>query len=193
MWAGDREFTHRDGTVYEERFPNKAKALEQMRNLVREQGKKLVIWPESSDVFHRLLRPAMGDLIRNVSGGSKAEFPWMGGWFFARKHFLLEDLPVNCVLDWRHQAGTCYGLDYFYSDAGHGSASSVNFDADGLDVAVGLGADHQSNPGIVAGSLPAGKGEIVFVAFPQLVRATKSEGTAFNHFIALKMLGNAVR
>jgi beta-galactosidase len=193
MWGGDRELKHRDGMVYREASPNPYKTARELSRLARERGKRLVFWPESSDVFGRLKGEVMHGLLREGHDGSKAEYPWMGGWYFAREHFLLEDLPVNCVFDWRHQAGTTYGLDYFYSDTGHGSARGFILDAEGLDVAVGLGADHQNNPGIVAGSLRAGEGDIVFVGFPQLVRATKSEGTAFNHWIALKILGNSIR
>ncbi len=193
MWAGDRTLKHRDGTVYREVFPNHRKTLREFSALAREQGKRLVVWPESSDIMQKLLDSAMHGLIRNQRGGCRANEPWMGGWYFTKKHKLLDGLPVGCVMDWKYQAGTAYGLDHFYADAGSGGASSFNFDAKGLDVAVGLGADHQSNPGIAAGSLAAGKGQIVFAAFQQLVRATQNEGTAFNHFIALKILGNAVR
>jgi len=193
MWAGDRKLKHRDGTVYQPVYPDHRKTLYEFSSLARRKGKRLVVWPESSDIMHRLFHSAFHRLAHNVGSGSRAHEPWMGGWYFTKEHKLLDGLPVGGVMDWKYQAGTAYGLDHFYSDAGAGGASSFNFDAKGLDVAVGLGADHQSNPGIVAGSLPAGKGEIYFAAFQQLVRATKSEGTAFNHFVALRMLGNAIR
>ncbi len=117
----------------------------------------------------------------------------MGGWYFTRKHKLLDGLPVGHVMDWKYQAAATYGQDHFYADMGGASGRGQVFDAQNLDVAVAIGTDHQGRPCHVAATWTYEGVPLTMVNMPQFVRACAAEGWGFNHWIALKILGNAIR
>ena len=130
---------------------------------------------------------------QNEKDGATAHEPWMGGWYFTRKHKLLEGLLVGDVMDWRYQAAVTYGQDHFYADMGGAPGKGKVFDAQDLDVAVAVGADHQTGPGHVVATWTCEGVPLTMINMPQFVRACAAEGWGFNHWIALKMLGNAIR
>jgi len=55
------------------------------------------------------------------------------------------------------------------------------------------GADHNTKVGISGCVIPYGKGEIVFMALPQLVRSLGTGDNAISPIIARRLLANALR
>jgi hypothetical protein len=80
--------------------------------------------------------------------------PWIGHWYFGRKHWLLDGLPSDCVLDWQYQAG----------DDGDG----LVIDAPGMEAVIGYGKNPGPNLGLDAVVIPVGQGQIVLLALSGL-------------------------
>jgi len=78
----------------------------------------------------------------------------MGFWFFGRKHWLLEGLPSDGVLDWPYQITSGNGL---------------LLSGTGVEPVVGYGKNHDPNVGVAAAVIPCGRGEIVLLALPGLM------------------------
>jgi len=179
----------KEGNVWKGALFNPRKTVDDLFNAAKEYNIPLIgVYDHDRAQSHAGL-PGR----RNVKDGAKTHEPWMGGWYFTRKHKLLEGLPVGSVMDWKYQAATTYGQDHFYGDYGGASGRGWVFDADNLDVAVAIGADHQGRPGHVVASWTHEGVPLIMINMPQFVRACAGEGWGFNHWIALKMLGNAVR
>jgi hypothetical protein len=77
---------------------------------------------------------------------------WSGFWYFGKKHWLLDGLPSNCVMDWPYQIENGDGL---------------SIQAPGLEGVIGFGRDHDPKIGLGA-VIPVGKGQIVLFCMPGL-------------------------
>jgi hypothetical protein len=188
-YAADHEDrTDRKGHVWKGALYNPRKILGDLFEAAKKNHIPLIALYD----HHRAQEGAGLPGRRNVKDGAKAHEPWMGGWYFTRKHEILAGLPVGDVMDWRYQAATTYGQDHFYGDMGGSSGHGWVFEAENLDVAVAVGADHQGRPGHVVATWTYEGIPLTMINMPQFVRACACEGWGFNHFIALKMLGNAI-
>ncbi len=76
---------------------------------------------------------------------------WMGYWYFSRKHWLLDGLPSDCVLDWQYQAAA--------------GGDGVKVDAPGMEPVIAVGMNHSPVLGFGTVVVPCGKGEIVLLPF----------------------------
>jgi hypothetical protein len=109
-------------------------------------------------------------------GGSGAS--WLGFWYFGKKHWLLNGLPADCVLDWPYQIGMGNGL----------MVGGRNVEA-----VVGYGRNHDANIGLAASVISCGKGQIVFLGLPGLEAAFVSNDPAnFQLVTAKRILFNAI-
>jgi hypothetical protein len=104
--------------------------------------------------------------------------PWMGFWFFGRKHRLLAGLPSNCVFDWPYQITSGDGL---------------MLSGSGVESVIGYGKDHDPNVGVAAAIIPCGRGKIVLLALPGLVDSFVSgDSTKFQPVTAKRLMFNAL-
>jgi hypothetical protein len=95
-------------------------------------------------------------------------------------------------MDWRYGVSSFSGSGWLRDDPGGAVADGYVFDAPGMDVAVGFGADHNVNVGISGCTIPYGKGQIVFMALPQLVRSLAPGEHSIHPVIAQRLLANAL-
>jgi len=161
---------------------------------VKNDGTRLVLW--SDDNFRA------EDFVRKLdkfgvakNGGNVGNLgaPWFGSWFFTRKHWLLDGLPADCAMDWRYGVSAFNGPAWLKDSPGGSNTDGFLLDAPGMEVAVGFGADHNTNVGISGCVIPYGKGEIVFYCLPQLVRSLQPGDWATSMPVARRLLGNALR
>lgn len=104
--------------------------------------------------------------------------PWMGRWYFAKKHWLLDGLPSDCVLDWQYQIS-----------GGNGFIAS----APGLDAVIGYGINHNPRPALGAAVIPYGKGQIVLLCIPGIGPSIRTGAPQGIHPVtATRMLYNCL-
>jgi len=161
---------------------------------VHDDGTRLVLWPDNNqraEGFAKELAKAGVVTYSGTVGNLGA--PWFGSWNFVRKHWLLDGLPVDCAMDWRYGISAFNGPSWLHEDPKGTHCDGMLFDAPGLDVFVGFGADHNTKVGTGGCLIPYGKGQIVFYCLPQLVRSLQPGDFAISPVIAQRMLGNALR
>jgi len=161
---------------------------------VKRDGIRLVLWPDDNfrgEDFVRQLRE--NGVIQGGRNVGNLGAPWFGSWFFVRPHWLLDGLPTGCAVDWRYGVSAFAGPTWLHDEPGGAGTDGYLMDAPGMDVAVGFGADHNVNVGISGCSIPYGKGEIVLMVLPQLVRSLGEGDFATNRVVAQRLLGNALR
>jgi hypothetical protein len=105
--------------------------------------------------------------------------PWVGHWYFAKKHWLLDGLPSNCVLDWQYQAA--------------GGGDGLVMDAPGLEAVIGYGKNPGPGLGLGAAVVPYGKGEIVLLTIPGLNSGfVDANAKVFQPITARRIIYNAL-
>jgi len=129
---------------------------------VHDDGTRLVIVSndtDAGDIQEAALALAKQGVMtfQGLLGNSSA--PWMGRWYFGKKHWLLNGLPAGCVLDWPYQITGGNGL---------------LMDAPGLDTVLGYGINHSPTPAVGTAVIPYGKGQIVLFCIPGLGPSFKS-------------------
>lgn len=161
---------------------------------VKDEGVRLVLWPDDNfraENFVRQLREQRvttgGDRVGNLNA------PWFGDWFFVRKHWLLDGLPGDCAMDWRYGVSAFSGAGWLKENPGGAVADGYLIDAPGMEVAVGFGSDHNPKVGVSGCVIPYGKGEIVLMALPQLVRSLGPGDWSISPVVARRLLANALR
>jgi hypothetical protein len=117
--------------------------------------------------------------LLNYVGSVGASGPsWMGFWFFGRKHWLLDGLPSDCVLDWPYQITQGNGL---------------MLSGSGVEAVVGYGKDHDPNVGVAVATVRCGQGEIVLLALPGLMNSFISgNSNGFQSVTARRLIFNAL-
>ena len=90
-----------------------------------------------------------------LAGGDSV--PWIGHWYFGRKHWLLDGLPSDCVLDWQYQVGA--------------PGDGLVIDAPGMEGVIGYGKNPGPGLGLGAAIVPVGQGQIVLLAMGGLYAA----------------------
>ena len=162
-------------------------------NRVSTNGLRLVVWPsavkETMAVVNKLVAANMLRL------GSYAGYtgylpdntaPWMGSWYFARQHWLLDNLPTNCVLGWQYQ------IPHGTGDGGGLLIDSVP--GYSLDVMIGYGRQDDATIAVGACVMQCGQGLIVLPAIPRLRNALSiTNGGIVTQPVALRLLGNSLR
>lgn len=165
-------------------------ALERVKN----DGTRLVLWPDnekSADSFAKAL--ARRNIVNYSGFVGNLGAPWFGSWYFVRKHWLLDGLPVNCAMDWRYGISAFNGPSWLHSEPGGTDTEGLLLDAPGMEAFIGYGADHNTKVGISGCVIPYGKGQIILYCLPQLVRSLQPGEFAINPVIAQRLLSNALR
>ena len=145
------------------------------------QGLRLVIWPSSTDradeAAAALARSGVVTYSGRVGSGQVA---WLGSWYFVRRHWLFDGLPVSCVMDWRYQV----------SDQ---ASDGLLLTAPGLEVAAGYGKFSDARVGMGAVVIPHGQGQIVLFDLPGLESALGGDAGDIHPVVARRLLLNAIR
>ena len=142
-------------------------------------GSRLVILTSGHQDAGQAAATLAGEKLLTYNGMvGQSNAAWLGFWYFGRKHWLLDGLPADGVLDWPYQI-----------TSGDGSVIS----APGLESVVGYGMHHSARVGLGAAVLPVGKGQIVLLGLQNL-EETFVAGTdhACHHVTAQRILYNAL-
>ncbi|HVU08349.1 MAG TPA: glycoside hydrolase family 2 TIM barrel-domain containing protein [Verrucomicrobiae bacterium] len=161
---------------------------------VKNDGTRLVLWPDNNTCAEAFARTLNKRHIVNYSGNvGNLGAPWFGSWFFVRKHWLLDGLPVDCAVDWRYGMSAFNGPSWLHSEPGGTDTDGLLLDAPGMETFFGYGADHNTKVGISGCVIPYGKGQIVLYCLPQLVRSLQPGNYATSQVVCQRLLGNALR
>jgi hypothetical protein len=105
--------------------------------------------------------------------------PWIGHWYFCRKHWLLDGLPTDCALDWQYQAAA--------------PGDGIIVDAPGMEAVIGYGKNPGPGLGFGAVVIPVGQGKIVMLALGGLNAAfIKGDPKGFQPVTAKRIVYNAL-
>ena len=136
-------------------------------NQVYSNGVRLVAWPngisEAMVFANRLTASNIVSVVTwNGNNGflAEANAPWLGSWYFARQHWLLDGLPVNSVLGWQ------YLVPHLGADVGAMLIDSTPTCP--MDVMIGYGRDHEAYVGVGCAVVQYGNGLIVLASLPGL-------------------------
>jgi len=156
--------------------PELAAALERARR----DGTRVVLLTSGAGDAEQIATLLAAQSLVTYSGPVGGSGPsWMGFWFFGRKHWLLDGLPSDCVLDWPYQITSGNGL---------------LLSGTGVETVVGYSKNHDPNIGVAAAVIPCGRGEIVLLALPGLMDSFVGSNTsAFHPVTAKRLMFNALR
>jgi hypothetical protein len=150
--------------------PELAAAIERARR----DGTRVVLLTSGAGDAEQIATLLAAQKLVTYSGPVGGSGPsWMGFWFFGRKHWLLDGLPSDCVLDWPYQIASGNGL---------------LLSGTGLESVVGYGKNHDPNVGVAAAVIPCGQGEIVLLALPGLMDSFVSGASGTFHPVTAKRL-----
>ena len=179
----DKPYTDRSGNVWtpigqqsdDYWKPELAAALERARR----DGTRVVLLTTGAGDAEQIAALLAAQGLVAYSGPVGGSGPsWMGFWFFGRKHWLLDGLPSDGVLDWPYQITSGNGL----------LLSGV-----GVESVVGYGRNHDPNVGVAVAVIPCGRGEIVLLALPGLMDAFVSGASGgFQPVTAKRLMFNAL-
>ena len=147
---------------------------------VHDDGTRLVLLTSGgSDAAEAAASLARLNIVTYTGEAGDPGPSWLGFWYFGRKHWLLDGLPSDCVLDWPYQIGSGSGL--------YLSGSNV-------EAVIGYGKNHDPKIGIGAAVLTYGKGQIVLLDLPGLERAfSLGDGSGFQPVTAKRIIYNALQ
>jgi len=179
----DKPYTDRSGNVWapigqqSDNYwkPDLAAAIERAQR----DGTRVVLLTTGAGDAEQITALLAAQGLVTYSGPVGGSGPsWMGFWFFGRKHWLLDGLPSDCVLDWPYQIISGNGL---------------LLSGSGVESVVGYGKNHDPNVGVAAAVIPCGRGEIVLLALPGLMDSfvTGAAG-AFQPVTAKRLMFNAL-
>jgi hypothetical protein len=145
----------------------------------RRDGTRVVLLTSGGKDADEIARYLTGEGLLNFAGSVGASGPsWMGFWFFGRRHWLLDGLPSDCVLDWPYQIAQGNGLI---------------LTGRGVEAVIGYGKDHDPNLGVAAATIECGRGEIVMLAIPGLMNSFLSGiADGFHPVAARRLMFNAL-
>jgi len=145
----------------------------------RSDGARVVLLTSGGEDADHVARYLAGQGLLNYDGEVGASGPsWMGFWFFGRRHWLLDGLPSDCVMDWPYQIGQGNGL---------------MLSGGGMEAVIGYGKDHDPNIGVAAATIACGRGEIVMLGIPGLMNSFLSgNADGFHPVTAKRLMFNAL-
>jgi hypothetical protein len=161
-------------------------------NQVYSNGVRLIAWPngvnEATTFANKLAASNIVSVVNwNGNNGflGQANAPWLGSWYFARQHWLLDGLPVNSVLGWQYQ------VPHLGTDVGALLIDSTPTCP--MDVMIGYGRDHEAHVGVGCAVIQYGKGLIILPSLPGLRDALVATGAEITQPVAQRLLGNSLR
>ncbi len=161
------------GFNWDKVLPN---AMSQVRN-----GARLVLLGSDAEDINLAAKVLARENILTSSGTAGFDdTPWLGHWYFCRKHWLLDGLPSNCVFDWQYQAG--------------GTGNGFILDAPGMEPVVAYGKNPGPGLGFNAVVVPVGQGQIVLLGLAGLDAAFIDDNpNGFQPVTARRIIYNALR
>lgn len=183
-------FTDGNGLVWQ---PLVNTQWQMISNRVSNDGVRLVLWPNTMTETMSLVNQMAPQNLLSIGtyAGNTGYLPdntasWMGSWYFARQHWLMNGLPANTVLGWQYQ------IPHGTGDGGGLLIAAAP--GKPMDVMIGYGRDHEGVVAVGACVIQSGNGQIVLPALPRLRDALGSApGNILTQPTALRMLGNALR
>jgi hypothetical protein len=153
-----------------------ARSLDRVR-----EGARLVLLGLNAKDLDEAAKVLAAQKVLNYSGTAGFDdTPWVGHWYFARKHWLLDGLPSDCVLDWQYQAAA--------------GGDGLVMDAPGIEAVIGYGKNPGPGLGLGVAVVPLGKGQIIFLGIPGLNAAFLDDNPkGFQPVAAKRMIYNALR
>jgi hypothetical protein len=155
-------------------------ALARSLDRVRE-GARLVLLGLNAKDLDEAVKVLAAQKVLNYSGTAGFDdTSWVGHWYFARRHWLLDGLPADCVLDWQYQAAA--------------GGDGLVMDAPGIEAVIGYGKNPGPGLGLGVAVVPLGKGQIIFLGIPGLNAAFLDDNPkGFQPVAAKRMIYNALR
>jgi hypothetical protein len=156
------------------------KMLPEVMDRVR-GGSRLVLMGKNTQDIAQAARVLDSEKIATFSGmAGYDDCPWIGHWYFGRKHWLLDGLPSDCVLDWQYQVGA--------------PGDGLVIDAPGMEGVIGYGKNPGPGLGFGAVVIPVGQGQIVLLAIGGLSDAfVNDDAKGFDPVTAKRIVYNALR
>jgi hypothetical protein len=156
-----------------------AKFLPTVLDRVR-SGSRLVLMGMDARDIGEAAKVLQGDNILQYGGDvGYDDTPWIGHWYFSRKHWLLDGLPSGCVLDWQYQEAS--------------SGDGFAIDAPGIQPVIAYGKNPGPALGLAAAVIPVGHGQIVLLALPGLNAAfEQGDPDGFQPVSAARIVYNAL-
>jgi beta-galactosidase len=183
-----------NGALFTGAHGNVAPALlDSILEKVKGEGTRLILWPDDergAEAFAKAL--AERHIVEYTGLVGNLNAPWFGSWFFVRKHWLLDGLPVNCAMDWRYGVSAFGGPQWLEEKPRGTSTEGLLLDGPGIEAAIGFGADHNIHVGISGCVIPYGKGQILLYCLPQMIRSLGPGDFAINRVVCERLLGNAL-
>jgi hypothetical protein len=122
---------------------------------------------------------AQDNLLTYSGNAGFDDTPWIGHWYFCKKHWLLDGLPSDCVLDWQYQAAA--------------PGDGIIVDAPGMEAVVGYGKNPGPGLGFGVIVVPVGQGKIVMLGLGGLNAAfIKGDPEGFQPVTAKRIVYNAL-
>ncbi|MGD0464879.1 MAG: malectin domain-containing carbohydrate-binding protein [Tepidisphaeraceae bacterium] len=153
--------------------------LEAAIQRARRDGTRVVLLTSGGSNADKVAAYLAGQGLLDYAGPvGPSGWSWMGFWYFGRKHWLLDGLPSDCVLDWPYQIGQGNGL---------------MLSGSGVEAVIGYGRDHDPNIGVAAATIRCGQGEVVLLALPGLMDSFLSgNSNGFHPVTARRLIFNAL-
>lgn len=159
-------------------------ALPALLQKVEQDGMRLVFWPDTAADATAFAEALAQNGVVKFDGMVGADLPggYMGGFYFNRPHWLFQGLPANGAMDWTYQIPPT-----------NPDLNGMLLQSDQMEVVAGYGRDHHARVGIAACVIKRGKGEIVLLCFPGLLRAIDGGNAPFHPVTATCLLENTLR
>jgi hypothetical protein len=146
---------------------------------VKSGSRLVVLGADTEDASQAAQALAKLNLVSHVGKAGYDDTPWIGHWYFARKHWLLDGLPSDCVLDWQYQAAA--------------PGDGLMFEAPQMEAVIAYGKNPSPGFGFGAAVFPVSKGQVVLFAMGGLSDAfLHGDPKGFQPVVAKRILYNAL-
>ena len=156
-----------------------AKFLPTVLNRVRAGSRLVLLGMDAADMGDAAKVLQSEGLLTYRGNVGYDDTPWIGHWYFSRKHWLLNGLPSGCALDWQYQEAA--------------GGDGLMLDAPGMEPVIAYGNNPGPGLGFGAVVIPVGQGQIVLLAMPGLSSAFEQDNpTGFQPVTAARIVYNAL-
>ncbi|NNM85573.1 MAG: hypothetical protein HKL96_07440 [Phycisphaerales bacterium] len=146
---------------------------------VRQGARLVLLGMDARDIGEAAQCLDRENILKYLGSSGMEATPWIGHWYFSRRHWLLDGLPSGCVLDWQYQAAA--GGDEFL------------IEAPGMQAVIGYGCNPGPGLGFGAAVVPVSHGEIVLLGVPGLNAAfIRQDAGGFDPVAAARIVYNAI-
>ena len=156
-----------------------SKLLPVVMERVKKGSRLVLLGMDAKDIGDAASVLAKENILTYKGTAGFDDTPWVGHWYFGKKHWLLDGLPSDCVFDWQYQAAA--------------GGDGLLIDAPGMEAVIGYGKNPGPDLGLGAVVIPVGKGEIVVLAVNGLNSGfTDDNANAFQPLAARRIIYNAL-